>query len=77
MTPIEVITALKAIRNLIMDDTDKWLEEDEPMPYFTIEYHGVKVSLPSELAPINEYITDFVDETIDFIEDTYGEERRE
>lgn len=68
---MDLTKELRSIRNLIIDDTDNYLENDKPMPYFTIEYHGVKVDLIMELADINEYITGFINETIDFIEDTY------
>lgn len=58
---------LRSIRNLIIDDTDNYLENDKPMPYFTIEYHGVKASFPLDLADMNEYFLGLIDETIDFL----------
>lgn len=68
---MDLTKELRSIRNLIINDTDNYLENDTPMPYFTIEYHGVRVDMVLELADLNEYITGFINETIDFIEDTY------
>ena len=69
-----LITGLKSLKNCIESDTWEYLENDKPISDLHIEYNGIKVDIPLELAETNEYIQASIKELIDLVNDTYIEE---
>lgn len=67
----ELINGLKSIQNNIENDTWEYLENDNPIPDIHIEYKGMKVDIPLELAEINNEIQAELQTLIDLTKDTY------
>ena len=67
----ELINGLKSIQNSIENDTWEYLENDKPIPDIHIEYRGMKVDIPLELAEMNNEIQAELQTLVDLTKDTY------
>ena len=67
----ELINGLKSIQNRIENDTWEYLENDNPIPDIHIEYRGMKVDIPLELAEMNNEIQAELQTLIDLVKDVY------
>ena len=67
----DIIDDLKALLNQIKVDTDNYLEKDIPMPNINIEYKGITVSIPTDLADTNDYIQGDIEEFIETFSDYF------
>lgn len=67
----ELINGLKSIQNNIENDTWEYLENNKPIPDIHIEYKGMKVDIPLELAEMNNEIQAELQTLIDLVKDVY------
>ena len=70
-TPI--IDGMTKIQSEIENDTFDFLENDTEMPELHIEYKGIEISIPLDVAEINNTIQDEIREFIDMMND-YADE---
>lgn len=66
-----ILTNLKSIKNLITNDTSRFLDScmESSIPKISIKYHGVQADIPMDLADTNQYMEGFIDELIEFMKE--------